>query len=91
MKVGATSYDPPELRRPAEPIWVTAAVEPPLPRVTLLLFVSVPLKRLTRGVTIVEMAGPRVTPKGLSTLMPSRGGVTAPVPVYVCASPIPKK
>jgi hypothetical protein len=67
------------------PITVCTAAEPPVPSVSLLLFVTAP--RNSRALSVIAFVLlPSVSPEGLSTVIPSSGLEVAPVPVYVCAS-----
>ena len=82
---------PPGRVSPVAPICVMAEVEPPLPSVTLLLLVNVPVKRLTRRAVNPAMLELRVTPAGLSRLSVCNGVVIVPAPEYEVAIVEPKK
>ncbi len=85
LNVGAASSEPPAVASPVFPITVWTAAEPPVPSVSLLPFVTVP--RMSRAFNVTTFAvPPSVRPEGLSTVSPSSGLVTAPVPLQVCAS-----
>ena len=62
LKTGATSKLPAVLVPPVSPYWSTPTVAPPLPSVSLLLFVMLPRKKLTRYVTMPVDAGSIVKP-----------------------------